>query len=422
MLVVGAAVLLARSAAALGRPAARYPDSIGYETFTLLGVSDRPWPVTMMFALFESDGARITVHVVLGTLAWMWLARELSGLTRWSRTAVLVTAAVSLSPQIIRYDVAMLSESLTVSYAVAAVAATVRLCTRPSTASRVVWMVALALCAFSRPTHLLLVGACLVPHVIGFVRSRGRSLQWTGAALAVLLGVGLVQLNNASHMSLLNLYTVVSGRVLTDDRRFEWFVDRGMPEVPGMRNATGYDYAGDLPADVSEIVRLPEGQQPPSLMRAGGVEVATWLEENGWRTLVWYLATHPKDTLVHARDLLDGTLSPANGDFLPLDNGPMFPWSVFGPWQASAAVIAAAVALSRLRGRPRRLTMAIVAMTTVLAVVQLATVHTSGIEHVRHSVTNAAVLRALAVAALVHAFLPRRVIEEDDGPGDAPAR
>ncbi len=400
----------------------RYPDSIGYETFSFLGTTDRPWPVTMIFALFETDSARITAHVVLGTFAWVWLARELSQLTRWPRTAMIITAAVSLSPQIVRYDVAMLSESVTITYAVAAVAATVRLCGRPSTTSRVVWLVAVALCGLSRPTHLLVIAACFLPHLVRFVRARGRALPLTGGVLAVLLGVGLVQANNASHMSLLNLYTVVSSRVLTDDDRFAWFTDRGMPEVAGMRNATGYDYATDLPPDVAEIVNLPVGQQPPSLMRTGGVEVASWLQENGWRTVAWYLVTHPGDTLGHARDLLDGTLSPANGEFLPLDNGPMLPWSLFGPWEVSALAIAAGVAFSRLRRQSRQLTMALVAMTAMVALVQLATVHTSGIEHVRHSVTNAAVLRALAVAAVVHAFFPRRVNGTDDESVDAPAR
>ena len=404
--------MVARALASVGADAARFPDSVGYETFTLWGDADRTWPVTAVYALVRSDGGRVAVQVIAGALAWLWLGTELARQSRWPRSVLVATAVLSLSPQIVRYDTAILSESLGVTYAVLAVAATLRLVHRPGRATTVVWLACIALCAMTRPVHLLVVAVCCVPHLVRFAVSRGRKVSVTGAALVAILILGVVQQNNSSGMSLLNLYTVVSGRVITDDDRFEWFVDHGMPDVAGMRTATGYDYTGDLPGDVAAVVGLPTGQQPPSLMRAGGVALAEWLKDSGWRTLALYLATHPGDTLDHARALLDPALSPPNGDFLPLDNGPMIPGTVFGAWQVWAVCAVAATVLVWLRSR--RDAVPLVVMMGIAAAVYLATVHTSGIEHVRHSVTVAAIIRVIGLVALVRALAPGQVRKTTD--------
>lgn len=147
-------------------------------------------------------------------------------------------------------------------------------------------------------------------------------------------------------------------------------------------------------------------------MRAGGVALAEWLKDSGWRTLALYLATHPGDTLDHARALLDPALSPPNGDFLPLDNGPMIPGTVFGAWQVWAVCAVAATVLVWLRSR--RDAVPLVVMMGIAAAVYLATVHTSGIEHVRHSVTVAAMIRVIGLVALVRALAPGQVRKTPD--------
>ena len=415
---VGVAVFVARALASTGSTAARFPDSVEYETFSLFGHADRWWPVTAVYALVRSDGARLFVQVLVGSLAWLWLGSGLSRDSRWPRAVLIATAVLSLSPQIIRYDRAILSESLGISFAVLAVAATLHRLHRRTRTSSVVWYVCIALCAYTRPTHLLVLVVVCLPHAFRFASSRGRQVSVGGAAVLMLLALGVPQLQRSSNIPLLNLYTVVSSRVLPDDNRFEWFVDHGMPTTADMRTATGYDYTGQLPADIAAIVDLPEGQQPPSLMRVGGVTLAEWLRDNGWRTHTLYLATHPQDALAHARDLLDPALDPPNGDFLPLDNGPMLPYGMFGPWQLWVLCALAGTGVLWLRSRTQAALLTSIIVTVSL--VYLATVHTSGLEHVRHCATVAAMLRVAGLCAVVLAFAPRQVRKRTDEGVSAP--
>jgi hypothetical protein len=295
-----AVALIVRAMASISQNAVRYPDSVGYDTVKFFTHTDRPWPIPFVFSLAGSDSLRIMFQVLLGTAAWVFLAWVLSAISRFTRAAFASTLLLGVSPQIIRYDVAILSESLSISFAVAALAATLyRLRTR-TMLSNIMWGTALTLCVLSRPTHLIVVIVCLVPSTIVFVRARARKITMTTLALLSLLGAGIVSLRTTSHVSLLNVYTVISSRVISDDERFTWFVERGMPNVPNMRTATGYDYAEELPADVAAIVQLPVGQQPPQLMRVGGVQLATWLKNNGWREWSRYLITHPSDAFAHA--------------------------------------------------------------------------------------------------------------------------
>ena len=399
--------LVVRASAAWGQTAQRYPDSVGYESFSFLSRTDRPWPIPLVFALAGSDTARVIIHVTAGTVAWGALAWVLSRTVRWQRSAFVAVLLVGLSPQIIRYDVAILSESLSITFVVMAIASTLhRLHSRTATAT--VWCaVSLTLCVLSRPTHLLIAVVCATPVVWKFLRSKGNALSVGGVGFLALLFLGVFTVQQSQHMSVLNLYTVVTSRVLSDDQRFEWFINNGMPDIAGMRQATGYDYATDLPKDVANIVQLPSGQQPPSLMRVGGVELATWMQDHGWTTVAKYLATHPKDTVQHAQQLADATLTPPNGDFLPLQNGPMLPWSTFLTWQLWSLVFVASWGVLALKQTTRRLSVALLAMFLTTWLVYLATVHTSGIEHVRHSSVVAVALRVLGLAALL-SILPRR--------------
>lgn len=403
------ASFIVRGIAALGEAPQRYPDSVGYDTLKFFSPTDRPWPIPFLFSVAGSDDARIVLHVVLGTLAWGSLAWVLSQSVRWRRVVFVATLIVGLSPQIIRYDVAMLSESLSITFVVSAIASTLYRLRVRTPLSTSWWAISLTFCVLSRPTHLLIVGVCVVPVVWKLVATRRKSLTVGGMGFIALLMVGIFTVQQSQHMSLLNLYTVISSRVITDVERFEWFVDKGMPNIDGMRAATGYDYTEDLPPEVAQVVELPPGQQPPTLMRVGGVQLAQWLEDNGWKTMATYLITHPFDTLTHAQQLADPALTPPNGDFLPLQNGPMLPWFIFLSWQIWAMMIVVCCGVLSLRHSTRPTSRMLLTITATTFLVYLATVHTSGIEHVRHSSTVAAVVRILGLAAVV-SVLPQRTI------------
>jgi hypothetical protein len=406
-----------RGSAAWGETAQRYPDSIGYDTLKFFSPTDRPWPIPFIYAIAGSDSHRVVAQIVIGTFAWGALAWVLASTVKWQRSVFVATLLLGLTPQVIRYDVAILSESLSISFTVLAVASTLHRLRVRSALSTTWWATSLTLCVMSRPTHLFIVVACLVPVTWRFMATKGKNLTAGAIGILVLLLFSVFTIQQSQHMSLLNLYTVVSSRVITDDSRFNWFVEHGMPVSDGMRTATGYDYANDLPTNVASIVQLPEGQQPPSLMRVGGVELATWLQDNGWRTVVMYLITHPSDTLTHVANLANATLNAPNGDFLPLQNGPMIPWTLASTWQVWTLILITSCGVSLVKRSSRQHAIVLLAMFLTTMIVYATTVHTSGIEHVRHSSTVAAIIRVLGLVALV-GILPKKslsqIVDEDD--------
>ena len=322
-----------RASSSLGRPIARFPDSLGYETFHLFGSVDRFWPIPFLYSIVTTDTGRVLLHVVIGSSAWAWCALVLSGRSKYPRMILATVLLLGLSPQIVRYDLAILSESLGLSFMVFAVTATVDLLRRRSPLSLGIWLVAISLCANTRPVQLFVLIIALAIPLLKFVASRGRQISTSTAVLLFVLLTGFLQLRGNANTSTLNFYTVLQERIMLDDARFDWFSNHGMPVVTGMRNASGYDFSGDLPPDVSNIITLPAGQQPPTLMRVGGAELAAWVVDKGWTTYARYLVTHPHDSFSRLTSLTNETLSPPNDDFLPLDNGAMIPRVLFGSWE-----------------------------------------------------------------------------------------
>ncbi len=403
---------LMRAGVVIGRPAARFPDTDGWLLLTWWGDNTRLWPVPAVLTLAGSDGARVAVQFALGTAAWAFLAVTLSRLSRFPRSMGLVTLAVGLAPQVTRWDLAILSESLGITFCVVAIALSVRLA--HTGGSPVAWLGAITLVGLTRPTQLVIVVACAAVCVVVALRSRARRLVLPAVVLTAVSVWGAALVNDNAPTSRLNVYTVLANDVATSDERWSWFVGAGMPDVPGARDALGYDFAGALPDDLATIVDLPVGQQPPAIVRAGGVALAEWVRDHGVSTLTRWALTHPDDVLTVAAGRADTVLSPPNDDFLPLETRTTWPRVVFGPWQVWAGAWAAAVVVAVLRRRAGRAVRAIAAMGTAVALVYIVTMTYSGIEHQRHAATVAVAVRAVALASVALA-LPRRDDPGDDG-------
>lgn len=414
--MLAVAYIAVRASTVWGRTPARFPDSVGYLHFDLFSPGSRLWPVTLVYALCNGDTARVTAQVLLGACAWVWLAHELSRGCRLAGAMRTVTLVVGLVPQVVRYDLAILSESLSVTFGVAAVAASVAAVTRPGTGTRWGWTAAFITFAMSRQQHLLLL-FCATGAVIVAATVRRRVPPARGLVLAAAAVFGLQQMAATSSLSALNMYTVLAERVITDDTRFAWFVDRGMPDIPGMREAGGYDYAEQVPAGLLALAGFPEGQAPPSLLRVGGVPLLEWVQGDGWRTYARWVTTHPGDTRSRLVGLAGPTLQPPNDDFLPLDTRAPVPRVLFPPWKMSLALCALAVALGIFTSRRREA--GLVAMLLGSSFVLYATaVMGSGIEHPRHVAVSAVVLAVSGLVAL-STMLPRRGAADA---GDVPVR
>jgi hypothetical protein len=393
-----------RVLASIDRPIARFPDTAAYETFHFLGEIDRFWSVPFLYSFVDSDAGRVALQVGIATAAWSWCALILSTMSQYSRTVLTTVLLLGLSPQVVRYDLALLSESLGISFFVLTIAASLHLRKNRNSFSVIIWLVSLTLCVYTRPVHIWVLVVGLLPPVATFIARRGRTVSLTTVTLLIITGGAFLQLRANNSTSALNFYTVLQERVITNDSRFEWFTQQGMPVSPEMRDSTGYDFTEQFPSEVAAIIPLPEGQVPPTLMRVGGVPLAEWVQDNGWKTYAHYVLTHPADTFSRLTSLTNATLSPPNDDFLPLENGPMIPRVLFGSWELWSLLSASALVVVFLKSRKDFLYLA--SMCATLVAVYATSLLASGIEHPRHSVTSAVALRLIAIVALVYA-LPR---------------
>lgn len=406
-----------RAAGVWGIHPATFPDSAGYRHLDLSSPIARTWPVPLLYSLVGSDPLRVAMHVVIGSLAWTWLARVLSRSSRFPVAVSVATFVVGLAPQVIRYDLTILSESLAITFGVAMAAATLNVCGSPSARTAAQWVLVMTVFTMVRPQHMVVLFAAAA---VVIIRCAGKRV-WPGAAGAMVLGASLIgfwQFRANSPTGDLNLYTVITERVLTDDTRFAWFVDHGMPDIPGMREAQSYDYIEQVPADLLAYLQLPVGQAPPGLVRAGGMPFAEWVHNDGWSTYARYVVTHPSDTKARVLDLASPTLDPVNDDFLPLTGRTMVPRWLFAPWELCAVLTAAGAVFAVLTGRLRRAGM-LTAMFLTTAVIYCAAMLTSGIEHPRHASMVAVLVRVCALAGV--AELLRREVSADASSSAPPA-
>lgn len=414
--IAGAITLYAilRASVSIGRPIARFADTPGYESLRFIGSIDRFWPVPFVFHLVQPDTMRVVAHIGVGIVAWTWLALVLSRVSRYSLALFCAVLFVGLAPQVTRYDLAILSESLGISFAVMAVAATVSLARAPSNGKRVVWCMAITACAMTRPVQLIILFACAAWCAIRFIKSSRLTLAVPTAVLGLLSvwGVALLQGNHPT--SMLNFYTVLAERVVPDDARYAWFTSHGMPDIPGVRQSEGYDFAGALEPNLASIVSLPVGQAPPAIIRAGGMPLAIWVRDHGWVSYAKYVLSHPADSWSRITSLATPTLSPHNDDFLPLEARTVVPRIIFGDWRVWTLVGLAAMALVLLRSKHESLLSAMLAMYSLAFVVHVAALFASGIEHPRHSVTVAVILRVLPLVAVSIATAARPLTTPDE--------
>lgn len=406
-----------RWAAVAGTTPARFPDSTGWLSLSLWGENDRFWPVPLVFSVAGSDDVRVLAQVLLGAAAWTWLASAVASMSRWPRAAALVVLVVGLTPQVIRYDLAILGESLGSTALVALVAASVHLAR--GTAGALPWFAALVSFGLVRPTHLVV----LLPVAAWFCVSASRSKGARHLGAAVLLGAasvwGIVLARGNDATSRLNIYTVIANDVIVDDDTLSWWVERGMPAPQGLREAVGYDFAGDLPVDLAAIVDLPTGQQPPAVVRAGGVELAEWVRADGLVTQARWIVSRPVDTWERVAARARQTLSPPNDDFLPLETRNLAPRVLFGDWRpwgvAWAAGVLAGFVSARRRAEGRMLALAGIALCALYVV----TVTFSGIEHQRHAATVAVGVRVLGLVGLAM-LVPGGRLSRVGASGDEP--
>lgn len=407
---------IARWAASAGEVATRFPDSLGYEHLNFSGNIERFWVVPLMYSIVRTDSQRVILHIAIGVFAWGYLAWRIGSITRLRRVFITGVLVLGLTPQIIHFDLAILSESLGISFAVGALAATLHLSQSSSRLARLLWVVFLVLTSFTRPVNLVVVFACAGYSIVKYFLSRHHRHRASMIFLVSLSLWGAVQLRGNESASAVNFYTVLQRRICPNNDAYNWFIAHGLPEIAGLREVRGYGRSTQLENDVREIVHLPMQQMPPMTMIAGGVVLAQWVQDHGWTTYAKYIATHPSSAVRIIQAKAHKTLGPRDETFLPTRTRTIIPHQLFDPWWAWLMIALATLAISWLSRAKIRIVQAMTALGTVTTVVFAASILTSAVEYERHGATVAAMVRVLAIASLALALGREKAIEpsEDD--------
>lgn len=395
----------ARAVTVLGRPIARFPDTAGYFRIDLAGGATRLWPVPVVYALAANDTTRVVVQLVASCVAWVWLAHEVRRHAPTLPTvAPLLVLTLGATPQVARWDLTILSESLGITIAVATFAAllrAVRLSDR--------WWVVVAIVAIvfgtTRTAQVPILVVVTVMVSVAAWRTARRPVALTVVAISVLGSAwGLAQLRNNHAVGTLNLYTVVAERVLPHPDVAEWFAAAGMPWRDDFAAATSYVGRADVAADVLDAVGLPVEQLPPAMMGVGGIEFAEWARHDGWAVYARYLASHPTSTFVEAAARADELLDPVDAALLPLGIRRVVPRQLFGRSADWLGVLLFATCLAWRAGVADRRSLVPLLTVAVALPWYLIALFGSGIEHPRHAITVAVMVRVAALTGALVAW------------------
>ncbi|MCW3818110.1 hypothetical protein ONA91_27040 [Micromonospora sp. DR5-3] len=101
------------------------PGEVPIDTLSFTGHAPRPWGVPLLYALVGSDSARVALQWTISTLAWCLLAGACWARLRSLPARILAVTALlclALSRSVYSWDHALLSESLSISLGIAALA------------------------------------------------------------------------------------------------------------------------------------------------------------------------------------------------------------------------------------------------------------------------------------------------------------
>jgi hypothetical protein len=174
-----------------------YPDTptyrrkgawLDFSLTSLGGHSVRPWGVTAWMALWPNDKAMIVAQALLSFVAWAALALAVAGLLRTAVVTRIVVAALLLVPctaQVAGWDLVILGESVSISTAVLALAALLRLVRSPSWRTAALFLAAALWFTMTRPNVFVVLLLWAVAFAV--VALHRRQVVLWGSITAVLL-------------------------------------------------------------------------------------------------------------------------------------------------------------------------------------------------------------------------------------------
>ena len=386
-----------------------FRDTSGYLRIARLPLADprawagtRPFLVPLLYRVLQGDARRIVLtQLALSIAAWAALAVAMARAVRSAAVRVVVFGLVlmlGLATPIILWDGVLLSESVALSLTALVVAAGLALLRRWTALGAVCFVGLAAGLAAARDVagYALLILAVVIAG--GAWRAGSRRRRWlaVAGALIVVAGLGMASALPSKRWLSPSL-NVLTQRILPDEARRGYFVERGMPVSPALLRLSG---------------RWPRDEDRALYRDPGLEDFRRWWLARGRLVYAGLLLTHPAYLVGGPAADLATLVSPRVARYAPAGFTP-----VLGAWPdglmvsgstpvlvaLGAAALGSAVALWRRRrwAAPWLVPLALVASAAMLAAV---TWHGDAMEVGRHALPVAVHLRlgvllALALAA-----------------------
>jgi len=293
--------LLLRAGGFLGVQTVEYRDTEGYlevashSVFSLdFLAGGRSWTVPLLWKVLpDADSERAAGQFLVSVACWPLLAAAVARALRPTAYRYVAFAAVllfSLSLAVVRWDVVMLSESVSISLTALVLAGWLELVRAPRPAMVVALLAAMLLWVFARDSNGVIALMTVPLALIWVVRpapglGRGWAAGLAGGTLAIFLAGLLATTTDQAQLrrSERPILHVVGRRVLAEPDKTRWWRDHGMPAPPPRVVRERRSLAG-----------IAEGGLPTDPQTEAFLE---WAREEGRGTLARYLLTHPAETL-----------------------------------------------------------------------------------------------------------------------------
>ena len=305
--VSGVGLLVWRLAGALRRGPVLYPDTTDYlaveGNLVERWAADRPMGLPLLLDAVPSSAWLFVLHAFVGAVVWAFLLYALVSATRTRAARAVVTVMVlwaATSVRVVMWDAIVLTESLSISLLVLAVALAVQWVRTSSRGTAAALILATTAWATLRDTNAvevaLAAGACLGAVLVTRVVRGTFDGQLTAVGTTTLVVAGLLLAgSSAGHRGDFPFYNVMGQRILVDDVATEYFADHGMPVSDALLAlANGWGFSGFVDDPDLEVFR-------------------TWAREDGRRVYATFLLTRPGWTAAHLGPDLVHVFAPLGG-------------------------------------------------------------------------------------------------------------
>jgi len=370
----------------------------------------RPPTVPLIFQMWGGDLEWVArFNVLLSAACWIYLAVSVAAALRTPGLRLVGFICVllfSASSEILLWDSLMLSESVSLSLFALVSALWLRLLQHWNWTNAVLVIIASVVWVGARDTNALL----LLPIISLLVLRALWRRSWTHELALIICFLAIFGMSNkSSHQGkrwVLPLMNVIGIRILPNPDRVEFFADHGMPVNPALMSRSGKN------SFENDWMILRDPNLAP---------FRSWFHDEGKRTYLAFLLTHPTVLAVEPlRKLDDLLLSPmlffyVRKNFIATPYG--YGRHLLYPRGWHTLVLAAVALLMVLWClRAGTNTLAVFAGLSILLVYPHAVIvwHGDSMEVARHSMSNAVQLRLgiwLAILATTDLLLRRHNTE-----------